>query len=111
MSNHNLSRAGTYRSLQDRVVEWHTKKFPTSTAERQTLKAGEELGELMAAVLSPNRPGVGEAPAEAADVLICLFAIIGRNYPGHNVLVEVEKKLAILNDPNSGHRSSLPKES
>lgn len=99
-------------SLQARAAAWHKKRFPGAERSWVCMKSTEELGELHSAVLVdiagdyvPKDPG--DAPGEAADVMICLLALLGRWYPGHDLLDEVEKKLAILNDPNGTHRASI----
>lgn len=101
----------TNRTLQDRVADWHERRFPFSVPAGIALKATEELGEVAQDVLADWFPdGVldpGDVPGEAADVVICLMALIGRFYTGSDLLDEVEKKLAKLNDPNSGHRSAV----
>lgn len=102
-------RAATADALQRAVATWHEQRFPASDPVLVGLKAAAELGELAEAIHSraPDSPGVrGEVGAEAADVAICLFTICERWF-GVDLLEEVEKKLAVLTDPNSGHRSAL----
>ncbi len=101
-------------TLQDRVVDWHRRRFPDAGPVHVALKACEEVGELAGAVLGAQddatSTGDGDALSEAADVMICLMALLGRW--GHPVsdcdlLAAVERKLAILTDPTSSHRSAL----
>ena len=103
--------ADATKALQRAVAAWHEKRSPTADAVLVGLKAAAELGELAEAIHSraPDSPEVrGEVGSEAADVAICLFTICERWF-GVDLLEEVEKKLAVLNDPNSGHRSAIPK--
>lgn len=96
--------------LQEEIAAWHTKRFPDAQSYHVVIKAMEELGEMASEVNgdlkknSDNRGG--KTSEEAADVVVCLMVLIGRWYPGRDLLVEVQKKLDILTDPNSGHRSA-----
>lgn len=97
--------------LQEAVSAWHTNRFPEAEVYHVMIKAIEELGEVASALngdLAKNdgRSRDGSVPNEVGDVVICLMVLLGRWYPGHDVLDEVTKKLAILTDPNSGHRSA-----
>lgn len=104
-------------TLQEQVAWWHRQRFPKAESYHVMIKAMEELGEVAQALngdLKKNESSVtagdrdrrGEVPKEAADVVVCLMALLGRWYPDHDLLAEVEKKLAILTDPTSGHRSA-----
>lgn len=101
--------------LQELVTRWHTQMFPDAIVFEVTTKASEELGECSAEVLidkagSMNlkeKPLNTNAPAEAADVVICLMALLGRWYPGYDLMEEVAKKMLKLTDPNSGHRAAM----
>lgn len=100
-----------YNNLQEEIAAWHTKRFPDAQSYHVAIKAMEELGEVASEVNgdlkknSDNRGG--KTPEEAADVVICLMVLLGRWYPGRDLLVEVQKKLDVLTDPNSGHRSAV----
>ncbi len=79
------------------------------------MKAQEELGEVASALLAEvglNSATVhpGNVPEESADVVICLMVLVSRWYPNSDLLVEVHKKLQLLNDPTSGHKSALFRE-
>lgn len=96
--------------LQDRVVAWHRSRFPEATLERQLMKLASEVGEAHDAYIGtfPDEPKdftLDDVLDECADVVICAMAIAGRC--GGDLLLAVERKLAILTDPNSGHRSAL----
>lgn len=103
---------GTVDSLQERVTAWHVARFPAAQREHVALKGAEEMGEVASAINgdagknSATGRG-GNAAEEAADVVICMLVLLGRWYPERDLLTEVERKLAILTDPNSGHRASL----
>jgi NTP pyrophosphatase (non-canonical NTP hydrolase) len=77
------------------------------------LKATEEMGEVAQAVngvLSDRDAATsrgGTVAEEAADVVIALLALVDRWCPGADLLAEVERKLVVLTDPTSGHRSAL----
>jgi NTP pyrophosphatase (non-canonical NTP hydrolase) len=96
--------------LQDIAVRWHVKRFPEAGPEHVCMKATEELGELAGAVngrVGKNAPRArGDVGEEAADVLITVMILLGRYYPEYSLMDEVAKKLAILTDPESGHRSA-----
>lgn len=96
--------------LQEEIAAWHTKRFPDAQSYHVAIKAMEELGEVASEVngdLKKNSDDRGgKTPEEAADVVICLMVLIGRWYPDRDLLVEVQKKLDVLTDPNSGHRSA-----
>jgi NTP pyrophosphatase (non-canonical NTP hydrolase) len=99
--------------LQARVAEWHRRRFPEAKMYHVAIKAMEEMGEVAQAVNgeigtrdAPERRG-GSVAEESADVVIALMALVDRfTYKG-DLLAEVERKLAKLTDPNSGHRSAL----
>jgi NTP pyrophosphatase (non-canonical NTP hydrolase) len=97
--------------LQEAAAEWHRRRYPDADMKGQITKTVEELGELARAVNALEHPELtvpGSAiQAEAADVLLCMYVLIGRWFPGFDLTDEARKKLAILNDPNSGHRSAL----
>lgn len=96
--------------LQDIAVQWHTKRFPEAGPEHVVMKATEELGELAGAVngrVGKNSPRArGDVGEEVADVVIVLMILLRRYYPEYRLMDEVARKLAILNDPESGHRSA-----
>lgn len=99
-------------TLQQQVATWHAARFPTAAACNLALKAVEELGEV-AEALNAELVGTdadaargGTVAEEAADVVIVLLGLLGRFYPTQDLLAHVEAKLAILQDPASGHRSS-----
>ena len=98
-------------SLQQRVALWHQLRFPAADETLVALKAAEEVGELASAVLAKEgrnaTTGEGDVLGEAADVVIALMVLIGR-WSGDELLDAVERKLAILTDPASGHRAALP---
>jgi NTP pyrophosphatase (non-canonical NTP hydrolase) len=102
--------------LQKAVADWHTNRFPEAEPYHVMIKAMEELGEVASALngdLAKNdgRSREGSVPNEVGDVIICLMVLLGRWYPEHDALLEVMDKLAILTNPNSGHRSAaLPKQ-
>ena len=94
--------------LQRQIGQWHRRRFPAATDLEITVKACAELGELAEAVGSraPSSPGIrGDVLAEAADVVICLMALVDR-YDGGDLLLEAEAKWRTLSDPDSGHRSA-----
>lgn len=97
-------------SLQQRIGEWHRLRFPDADLAHVALKASEEVGELASAVLGEvgmkSATGSGNALKEAADVIVVVMALIERWY-GDDLMAAVEEKLAVLNDPMSGHRASL----
>lgn len=98
-------------NIQEAVANWHIDRFPEAEAHHVMIKAMEELGEVASALngdLAKNdgRSRDGSVPNEVGDVMICLMVLLGRWYPGYDVIEEVGKKLAILTDPNSGHRSA-----
>lgn len=98
------------KMLQEEIAAWHTKRFPDAESYHVAIKAMEELGEVASEVngdLKKNSDDRGgKTPEEAADVVICLMVLLGRWYPGRDLLVEVQKKLDVLTDPDSGHRSA-----
>lgn len=98
--------------LQERVAEWHAARFPDATMLHVVAKMAEECGEVASAVLSAAEgdaaTGKGIVQEEAADVAITLLVILGRWFSNFDLLAEVERKLAILTDPTSGHPASLP---
>lgn len=98
------------KDLQDRAVDWHIKRFPDAEAVHVALKMCEEAGEVCRALngeLGRNSAtGYGDVCAEAADVIISTMVLVGRYY-GIELYHEVDSKLKILTDPNSGHRARL----
>lgn len=97
------------KELQELVMRWHTQRFDEACAEWSTMKLMEEVGELAHAILYTLRGTEDEVEIgrEAADVVITLLALLGRNYPDIDIEYEVMRKLNILNDPSSGHRAAL----
>ncbi len=103
-----MSVAMEFEDLAAAVERWHAGRFPMATAEHIGLKASAEVGELCDAILGDvGQGGDGAVAGEAADVLIVLLALLGRWYPEVDLLAEARAKLAILTDPNSGHRSAV----
>lgn len=99
-------------TLQDRVVAWHAARFPDAGPEHVALKGCEEMGEVAEAVNGlwagvTGAVGSGDLLSEAADVVVCMMALVGRWAPGADLLEAVEAKLAVLSDPSSGHRSAV----
>lgn len=97
---------------QDRVVAWHSARFPDAIAPLVFAKASEELGEVATAMLAEigttsatGKPG--DVAAEAADVVIAMLALVGRWWPDRDVLVEVDRKLCRLETPNAHPASRL----
>ncbi len=100
------------QALQQRVAEWHARRFPEATMLHVTIKMAEEAGEVASAVLAADdddgrSTGRGIAWEEAADVAVCLMALLGRWFPDRDLMAEVERKMAVLTDPLSGHRAAL----
>lgn len=101
--------------LQQLATKWHTQRFPDAIIYEVTTKTAEELGECAAEVLIDfsshmnlkEKPVDTNAPAEAADVVLALMVLLGRWYPGYDLIEEVAKKLDKLTDPNSGHRAAI----
>lgn len=97
-------------TLQNRVGDWHRERFPNAQSEHVALKAAEEVGELASAILAVvgknSATGKGDPLGEAADVCICLMVLLDR-WVGGDLMAAVERKLAVLTDPSSGHRSAL----
>lgn len=74
------------------------------------LKLAEEAGELASAVngyVSEGDYGKGDVMAEAVDVALVLFALVGRWFPGRDLLTETKARLAVFLDPAGGHRSCV----
>ena len=102
-------------NLQELITKWHTQRFPDAIVFEVTTKACEELGECVAEVLTDKAtamnlkevPLMTNAPAEAADVVIALMVLLGRWYPGYDLMDEVRQKMNKLTDPNSGHRAAM----
>lgn len=100
--------------LQDRITAWHQARFPDHDLAAIGLKLTAEAGELcdeLVGLLNPSDPtslpdNADRALAEAADVVIVVMALCGRGGLG-SLLEAVERKLAVLTDPTSGHRSAL----
>ena len=77
-------------NLQELITQWHLDTFgPLCTNERILRKFNEERRELEIAVADG-----ADWPQEAADVVICLMTLCGRN--GVDLMAEVEKKAAIV---------------
>jgi len=98
--------------LQKRCGEWHAKRFPTAKAWQVGLKLGEEFGELAEALnhdLDPDYIGDKKTSVidECADVTIVMMVLLERYCSGTDLLKAVERKLAKLNDPKSGHRAAV----
>jgi hypothetical protein len=103
-----MTAAMEFEDVAAAVVRWHVGRFPMATAEHVGLKAAAEVGELCDAVLGDvGQGGDGAVACESADVFIVLCALLGRWYPEVDLLAEVRAKLAILTDPDSGHRSAV----
>lgn len=63
--------------LRQRALDWHLRRFPNATMERTAMKLGEEVGELMAALIGstgsehPERAEkIGEEAADVFGVLM-----------------------------------------
>ena len=84
--------------LQARTVAWSQRAHETAKPADFLAKAVEELGETARAVISDQngRPNRGDAPAEAAQVVVVLLGLIGRYYPGRDLLVEVAAEITRL---------------
>jgi hypothetical protein len=101
--------------LQELAGRWHEQRFPDAIVFEVTTKTGEELGELNAEVLIDHSgsmnlkptPLTTHAPEEAADVVICLMALMHRWYPEYDLMDEVQRKMEMLTDPSGGHRASI----
>jgi NTP pyrophosphatase (non-canonical NTP hydrolase) len=61
----------SYADVQMKIIQWSEarKIIPNSTPQVQLLKAVEELGELAAATMRGNRPGMEDS---VGDVMVCL---------------------------------------
>jgi hypothetical protein len=100
-------------ALQDAVADWHKRRFPKAKKGHLALKVCAELGELAEALLnddpdlSTHRFPPPSILAEAADTTLVLLALVGRFYPGADLLGAVWAKLAVLDDPDGVHRSSI----
>lgn len=96
--------------LQARLCDWHRERFPDADPFHIFAKLAEETGEVGKAMNGllgeTSATGGGDVLEEAADVVISVMVLVGRCYGG-DVLEAVERKLAVLNDPNSGHRAAL----
>ena len=79
-------------NFEERVAEWHDKKFPNPDPSRTFFKAGEEMGELAAALLEENPHHIAE---EAADVALVLMSLV-RMTSGKSLLDEMVKKHEIV---------------
>lgn len=98
-------------TLQSDAVAWHTDRFPAASAIHVTLKLCEETGEVASAINAGCEWNTGGEPrgdvvGELADVVICCLIIAGRYYDS-DISATVATKLAVLNNPASGHRSAL----
>jgi NTP pyrophosphatase (non-canonical NTP hydrolase) len=62
----------SYLDVQMKIIQWSEarKIIPHSTPQAQLLKAVEELGELTAATIRNNRPGMEDS---VGDVMVCLI--------------------------------------
>lgn len=98
-------------ALQHRIGEWHRERFPSAQLYHVLIQAMDEMGEVAEAAnfdLSEGKWGrEGSVPDEAADVVIAMAVLVDRWYPGEDLLQSVKRKLAILTDPDSRHRSAL----
>lgn len=98
---------GEEETTRARIVEWHEARFPAAQMEHVALKVCEEAGEVAKAINgvagADSATGIGDVGGEAADVMIALSVLLGRWFPEIDLDVEVEQKLAVLTDPNSGH--------
>jgi NTP pyrophosphatase (non-canonical NTP hydrolase) len=96
--------------LQERAVDWHIKRFPDAEAVHVALKMCEEAGEVCRALngeLGKNSAtGYGDVCCEVADVIIAAMVLAGRYY-NIDIAHDIDSKLKILTDPNSGHRARL----
>jgi len=97
--------------LQKRLGDWHRRRFPDAEMVNVALKLCEEAGEVARAVNGTigknSATGGGSVPDEAADTVIAAMVLVERWCPGVDLLRRVERKLGVLNDPNSGHPSAL----
>jgi NTP pyrophosphatase (non-canonical NTP hydrolase) len=61
----------SYAEVELQIIRWSEarKIIPNSTAQAQLLKAVEEMGELAAATIRNNRPGIEDS---IGDVMVCL---------------------------------------
>lgn len=102
---------GDLNALQEAAGRWHRARFPDAEIVNVALKLCEEAGEVGRAVNGligvNSATGGGDLLEEQADVLIALFAMVDR-WPVGDVEDAAWAKLARLNDPNGGHRASLP---
>lgn len=102
----------TTSNLQQRVARWHATRFPGAGPFEILGKATEELGEVANEVnercsADAGYDGDGSGmEGEAADLVIVLMALVGR-FGNGDLLDFVEAKLAVLTDPESGHRAAL----
>ena len=98
--------------VRQRILMWHRERFPDALSEHVFLKLTEELGEAASAYsgLLPDdvSKGRGNPPAELADIVINVI-VLEERWPGffRGVSEEVLKKIAVLEDRSSDHRSSL----
>jgi hypothetical protein len=76
-------------------------------------KSVSELGEVADALLgddpdrSDEEPANGDVVGECADTMLTLLVLVGRFYPEADLIEAVRRKLDLLSDPTSKHRSSL----
>jgi hypothetical protein len=102
----------TEMCLQVAVADWHKRRFPQAKTGHVMLKVMAECGEVADALSGEEDPrttstGDGDVLAEAADTVLALLVLIGRFYPGADLLGAVWAKLAILSDPDGVHRSLI----
>lgn len=103
----------TTSAAQAMATAWHVQRFPQARALGIFAKAVEEMGEVATALIYDNLTNAGatgkpgDVAAEAADVVICLLALVGRFYPDRDVTDEVFKKLNLLLTPGA-HKSGIP---
>lgn len=105
----------TLREIHAEILKWYEKKFGDTLGpnpmEYMALKICEEAGEVASAVIGMNgkatATGSGNVLDECVDVLITTLVLMGEIYPGIDVETEIQSKLAILNNPASGHRASV----
>lgn len=79
------------RETQESIGAWVEQTFGPGTAKRHATRVGEEVVELIQVLF--NEPGSEKAAAEAADVLIVLYAVASSL--GVDLHEEVDKKMQI----------------
>lgn len=95
----------------DRIIAWHEARFPAAQREHVALKLCSEAGEVADAINgevgTTSATGKGNVGEEAADVFIALTVLLGRWYPGVDLMAEVAKKVLILETPGAHKSASL----